>query len=234
MCEPATLAAGIAAIAGSYMNSEAQNDAADKQQAAVNASLEQQDQFSQKAEQKALENADQYDAGTRLEKFDEARSAAGNSLAKSLTASRESAPATTQASGRMSQEFLTGDASAKADQFEKSIKNAQLMGRMRGAGDMLTSEGYQNADYSSQLGMIGRNAQGAAAAAKPGIDSAGKVNSGQVALGSGLSTIGSSYLGSNLGTGMNKAAGAINDNWMMPGTSNNGPTQGMFKSITNW
>ena len=208
MCEPATIAAGVAAIAGSYMSSEAQNKAADKQQRAVNAALEQQDQYSQKAEQKALENADQYQAGDRLEKFDEARAAAGDSLAKSLTASRESAPIATQASGRMSQEFLTGDASAKADQFAKSINNAQLMGRMRGAGDMLTNEGYQNADYASQLGLIGRDAQGSFAAAKPGIISAGKVNSGQVALGSGLSTIGSSYLGSVLGKGMFSAAGA--------------------------
>ena len=234
MCEPATIAAGVAAIAGSYMSSEAQNKAADKQQRAINASLEQQDQYSQKAEQKALENADQYQAGDRLEKFDEARVAAGDSLAKSLTASRESAPIATQASGRMSQEFLTGDASAKADQFAKSINNAQLMGRMRGAGDMLTNEGYTNADYASQLGLIGRNAQGSAAAAQPGIIGAGKVNSGQVALGSGLSTIGSLYLGSNLGKGMNDLIGKINPELMSPGTSPVGPTQGMFKTITSW
>lgn len=233
MCNPMIAAAAIAAV-GAKVSADAQNDAADKQQAAVNASLEQQDQYSQKAEQKALENADQYQAGDRLEKFEEARAAAGDSLAKSLTASREAAPVTTQASGRMSQEFLTGDASAKADQFEKSIKNAQLMGRMRGAGDMLTSEGYMNADYASQLGMIGRNAQGSAAAAQPGIIGAGKVNSGQVALGSGLSAIGTSYLGSALGSGMNEAIGKINPEWMSPGTSPVGPTQGMFKTVTGW
>lgn len=228
MCEPTTIAALAVAAGGAYMQSDAQNDAADKQQKAINASLEQQDQMSQKAEQKALENADEYQAKTRLARFDETRADAGDSLAQQLTTSREAAPQTAQPSGRMSQAFLTGDANAKADQFEQSINMAQLMGKMRGAGDMLTNEGYTNADYASQLGIIGRNAQGSAAAAQPGIINAGRVNSGQMALGGGMQAIGTSYLGSSLGKGMNEAIGKINPEWMSPGTSPVGPTQGIF------
>lgn len=201
MCNPMLAAAAIA-VAGAKMQSDAQNDAADRQQRKINESLEQQDQFSQKAEQKALENAGDYEAQKRLAKFDETRADAGDSLVQQLTTSREGAPQTAQPSGRMSQEFLTGDAKAKADQFEQSINMAQLMGKMRGASDMLTNERYKNADYASQLGIIGRNAQGSAQAAQPGIISAGKVNSGQMALGGGMQAIGASYLGSALGKGM--------------------------------
>lgn len=234
MCDAMSAIAAAASLYGSKMQADAQNEAADRQQSAVNASLEQQDQYSKQAEGKALENADQYKADDRLKKFEESRADAGDSLAQSLTSSREAAPAPSQAAGRMSQEFLTGDASAKADQFAKSINMAQLMGKMRGAGDMLTDEGYTNADYASQLGAIGRNAQGSAAAAKPGIIGAGKVDGGAMALGAGLSSIGTGYLGSNLGSGMNEAIGKINPDLMMPGTSPVGPTQGMFKQISGY
>ncbi len=227
MCNPMAIAAA-AAVIGSKMQADAQNAAADRQQKAINATLEQQDQYSRQAEGKALENAQNYDMGKRLESFDQAREAAGNSLAQQLTQTREAAPKTSQASGRMSQDFLTGNAKAAADQFEKSINVAQLMGKMRGASDMVTQEGYRNADYASQLGQIGRNAQGAYNAAQPGIAAAGKVNGGAMMLGGGLSAIGTSYLGSSLGQGMNDAIGKINPEWMNPGTSPVGPTRGIF------
>lgn len=233
MCDPMSIASVAASLYGAKMQSDAQNDAADRQQKAINNSLEQQDQYSQKAEAKALENADQYQANDRLKKFDEARSDAGDSLAQQLTQAREAAPATSAPAGRMSKEFLNGDASAKADQFAKSIEMAQLMGKMRGAGDMLTDEGYANADYASQLGMIGRNAQGAGQAAQPGITAAGKVDSGALMLGGGLQSIGTAYLGNQAGSGklgaaMNDIAGNVRDVWRTPGTSNYGPTPGMF------
>lgn len=230
MCNPAAIPYVISAavaVAGAKMQADAQNDAADRQQRAINDSLEQQDQYSQKAEAKALENAGEYEAKTRLARFDEARTAAGNSLAQQLTESRESAPQMSQPAGRMSQEFLTGDAKAKADQFEKSIEMAQLMGKVRGANDMLTNEGYTNADYASQLGIIGRNAQGAGQAAQAGISSAGKVDSGQMMLGGLAQSLGTSYLGSGLGKGMLSAStgadvgnGVGNANLMNSGSSN--------------
>ena len=211
MCEPLTtmeMVALAASAGGTLLTSNAQSEAADRQQAAINASLEQSDNYSKQAESKALENATQYDATDRLKKFDETKTAAGESLAQQLTQSRESAPQAAQASGRLSQAFLTGDATAKADQLEKSIANAKLMGNMRGGSDMLTEEGYQNADYASQLGLIGRNAQGSANAAQAGINAAGQVDGTTSMLGGLASGLGTSYLGSKLGKSMfNTSAG---------------------------
>ena len=228
MCDAMSAVAAAMMAAGQVVSSSAQEDAADRQQAAINASLEQQDQYSKQAESKALENADQYDAKNRLVKFEEAQTKAGDSLAQQLVQSREAAPATSQPAGRLSQAFLTGDASAKADQLDKSIGMARLMGKMRGANDMLTDEGYQNADYASQLGIIGRNANGSARAAQPGINAAGQVDSGASLAGGLLSSVGGSVLSSSLGQNMGKIAEGINPNWMKAGTSNIGPTRGIF------
>lgn len=221
MCNPMAIAA-VVAMVGSKMQSDAQNAAIDKQQKAVNASLEQQDQYSRAAESKALENAQNYDMTKRTEEFNTAREAAGDSLAQQLTQAREAAPKTSQPAGRMSAEFLTGQAKSAADQYDKSIQMAQLMGKMRGANDLLTNEGYRNADYASQLGTIGRNAQGAYQAAQPGIIGAGKVNGGQVMLGAGLSSVGTSYMGSKMGdlfsTGPTMSgSGSATENWIDSG-----------------
>lgn len=224
MCEaisPMMALAMAGSVGGQLLSANAQEDAAARQQRAINASLEQQDQYSQKAEAKALENATQYDATDRLKNFEETRQSAGDSLAQQLAVSREETPQIAQPAGRLSKAFLTGDATAKANQLEQSIENARLMGNMRGAGDMLTNEGYQNADYASQLGLIGRNANGSANAAQVGINASGKVDSGSSLLGGLASGLGTAYLGSQLGKGMlgagmsQSAAPVVNGSWKM-------------------
>lgn len=228
MCDVMSAVSALASVYGMQMQSDAQNDAIERQQKAVNAALEQQDQYSRAAESKALENAQNYDMTKRTEEFNTAREAAGDSLAQQLTQAREAAPKTSQPAGRLSAEFLTGQAKSAADQYDKSIQMAQLMGKMRGANDLLTNEGYRNADYASQLGTIGRNAQGSARAAQPGIDAAGRVDGGKMMLGGFASSLGTGYLGSNIGQNMNSLVGNINHDWMIPGTSPVGPTKGIF------
>lgn len=202
MCDPATIAYGFASLAGTKMQIDAQEEAADRQQAALNAALEQNDQYSQQAEHVAMQNAAEYTPGTRAQRFDEARTAAGDSLAQQLTASREAAPVKLGASGRLSEEFNTDSAKASADQYQQSIDMARLMGKMRGASDMLTNEGYTNADYASQLGLIGRNAQGAYQAAQPGINAAGRVDQGSMLAGGLAQGVGMAGMSSSLGKSM--------------------------------
>lgn len=203
--EYAMIAAALAAAGGSYMSSEAANDAADRQAAALNAAMEQQDQWSRKAESKALDNADEYDMTDRTQRFEDTRKAAGDSLVQSLIKSREESGAPSQASGRLSESFSSDRTSKLADQFQQSVDMARLMGKMRGTQDMLGNEAIMNADYASQLGTIGRNARGSLDAAQPGIINAGKVNTGQVAAGSLISSLGTGYLMSGLGSAFSGA-----------------------------
>ena len=198
MCDPILLTA-----LGTFMQIQEQNAAADRQQRAVNATLEQQDAFSRAAERTGLENAQEYRPDVRAQRFVDTRAAAGDSLAQQLVSARETAPKVGQESGRMSEAFLTGQAKAEADQLQKAVDMARLMGKVRGANDMLTNEGLVNADYASRIGQIARNAVGSYNAAQPGITAAGRTNNGTMFTGGlmqGLGSAGMTRMGGLFGT----------------------------------
>lgn len=229
MCDPVDIGLAIAAIAaagyGAKTQSDAANEAADRQAAALNASMEQQDQFARKAESKALDNAEEYDMTDRTARLEESKKAAGDSLVQSLIKSREEVGSPDQASGKVSESFTADRATKLADQFQQSVDNARLMGNMNGVQNMLGNEGIMNADYASQLRTIGRNAGGSWNAAQPGIATAGKVDANKVALGSMLQAAGTSYLGSSLGSAFGgsggsatmEGAGTATENWIDSG-----------------
>lgn len=208
MCDWTYAAAALLSAYGANTQAEAQNDAADRQQQAINAQLEQQDQWSRVAENKAMDNAQEYDMTKRTDRLEQAKVDAGNSLADSLVASRAEIGTPDQAAGKLSEAFTADKASKQADQLQSSVDMAKLMGRMRGTQDMLGNEAITNADYASQLNTIGRNAQGSYNAAQPGIIAAGKVDGTQMGLGGLLQGAGTAYLGSGLGKGFSLMKGA--------------------------
>lgn len=220
-------AAAAAAAYGANSQAEATNEAADRQAAALNAAMEQQDQWSRKAEVKAIDNAEEYDMQDRTQRLEEAQQAAGDSLAQSLVKSREEIGSPEQAAGRLSEAFSTDRASKLSDQFQQSVNNARLMGKMRGVQDMLGNEAITNADYASNLNTIGRNAQGSFNAAQPGIAQAGKVDSTKMATGALIQSLGTAYLANGLGSafgggssaGADVGNGAGNANLMSSGNS---------------
>jgi hypothetical protein len=238
------VAAAAAAAYGSKTQADAANDAADKQAAAMNAAMEQQDQFNRKAEGKALENADQYDMTDRTQRFEDTRQQAGDSLAQSLIKSREEGATPDQSVGKLSESFTADRASKMADQFQQSVDNARLMGNMRGTQDMIGNEAIMNADYASQLNTIGRNANGSYNAAQPGILQAGKVDSGKVATGALLQSLGTSYLSGAASSGLGSAfgstsptmsgAGTASENWIDSGGLMNSSTKSNSGSMFNF
>ena len=235
MCDWTMAAAALVSALGAQQQSSAANDAAERQQDALNAALEQQDQWSRKAESKALENAQQYDMTKRTERLEDTKADAGESLAQSLVASRDAIGSPEQVSGKVSDTFTADRASKMANQFQESVDMARLMGRMRGVSDMLNDESLTNADYATQLGTIGRNAQGSYAAAQPGIAAAGQVDNGQMALGGVMQGLGSAYMANGLGnafngvtTGADVGAGVGNANLL----ANNGASNAAkFKTL---
>lgn len=214
MCEPSswTYAAYAAAAAmaayGANEQAKAQNEAADRQAAALNAAMEQQDQWSKKSEQKAMDNAQEYDMGKRTQRLEDTQQAATDTLTNSLVKSREEIGAPDVAEGKLSDAFTADRAQKMSDQFQKSVDMARLMGKMRGVQDMLGNEAITNADYASQLNTIGRNAKGDYSAAQPGIAQAGKVNAGQMTMGALAQSLGTSYLMSGALSGLGGGAGA--------------------------
>ena len=213
-------AAAAAAAYGAKSQADATNEAADRQSAAMNAALEQQDQFNRKAEGKALENADQYDMTDRTQRLEDTRQQAGESLTQSLIKSREASGSPEQAAGKVSESFTTDRATKLADQFQESVNMAKLMGRMRGTSDMLGNEAIMNADYASQLNTIGRNANGSYSAAQPGIAQAGKVDAGKVTSGALLQSLGTSYLAGGLGNSFGGSGSTLSNTGNGVGNAN--------------
>jgi hypothetical protein len=203
MCEPASAAYAAALIGGTYLQQDAANDAAKRQQSAINSALEQQDNTSRKAEGVAMNNAQEYAPQTRLGRFEAAREGAGDSLVTNLTQARDqqalSGGNAGQAGGRLSQEFTTGRAAAAADEFQRSIDTARLMGKMRGSTDMLQDEGMSNANYALQGGMLASQAGREYRAAQPGINAAGRPNGTQMFIGGATSGLGSAGLVNSMG-----------------------------------
>lgn len=202
MCEPMTLALISAAMTGGgmYMQQQAQDEAQQNQMDAINREQEAQDQLSRKSEQASLDNAKDYTAETRMGRFMDARQKAGDSLVAGLTQAREqqglSGGKSDQATGRLSQDFLTGKAAAAADEYQKSVDMARAMGNMRGTGDMLNAEGLHNADSALDASMLGAQARRHANAAQPGIQAAGQPDGTMMMLGglaSGIGGAGMSY-----------------------------------------
>ena len=199
MCTGMEALAIGAMVGGTYLQQEAADDAADRQSKQLALAGEEQDRLSRKTEQKALENAQEYAPETRLARYMDARTKAGDSLVADLTAARDSqgisGGKSEAATGRLSQDFLTGKASAAADEYQRSVDMARTMGNMRGAGDMLFGEGLNNAEYALQGGMLGSQSRRAWNARQPGIAAAGQPNSGQMMAGGLLSGLGSAGMG---------------------------------------
>lgn len=184
-----------AAAGGTYLQHQETEKAANRQQQAINDALARQDEYAAKARQVATQNAEQYDPKTRLEKYDEAATKAGDSLAQTLATVTESQPSTSlAASGKMSNEFLAGSARAKAAETERALQMARLMGKVRAPTDLTQQEGYANADAASRIGVLAGNAAGAYRAAQPGINAAGRTNSGTMLAAGLMSNLGKAAL----------------------------------------
>jgi hypothetical protein len=201
MCDPVT--AGLL-IGGTGLQMHAQRQAQKRQEAAMRRAVDEQDAFSRQAEDLAMKNAQDYRPEERAQRFDDARTDAGDSLAAQLKQSRASMPEIKPAAGRLSSAFNTAAARSEADQLQASLDMARAMGKVRGVQDMTTEEGMNNADTASRLGIIGRKAKGAYMAAQPGITAAGIPNGtqmalGQIAYGAGAGGLGRGFMTTNNG-----------------------------------
>lgn len=200
MCDP--VSAGLM-LAGTALQMNAQRQARNRQEDAIRRAVEEQDAYSRQAEGMALENAQEYRPEARTERFEDARTEAGNSLAAGLVAARDSMPTPSSGGGRISKAFTTAQAKSQADQLQESLDMARAMGRVRGAQDMLTEEGLTDADTAARLRVVGRNATGSARAAQPGIAAAGQPDlfqmaAGQVMYGAGAGGLGTRGFGQTL------------------------------------
>ncbi len=185
------MAALAAMVAGSYMQYQANVDAADRQQQAIRTSLERQSELQKQAEQKALDTAAKFAPGDRAKE----RAAIEQQLTQELIApvnesqAIRSAQATTQ--GDVSDDYSTAKATATANSLKSAEQLARLLGKTTSANRLRMNEGVRLMDTGQAIDQLNGFSRGQQAADNIGIQVAGRPDAEQMFMGSLLQTAGS-------------------------------------------
>ena len=131
-----------------------------------------------------------------------AEGAAYDSLSGALVQARETPPAGSDASGRMSQDFLVAKARRAVDDLTAGADRARMMAKVRSTGDQGLTERIGGGEMGSQLGAIQGNRQAALRSGQLQADIAGQPSGGLMLAGD-LARLGASTL---LGQRLQRAA----------------------------
>lgn len=206
MCYPMLIAAG-AALAGSLISNNAQQNAIKKQQNIVARAEENQAARNKQQQNLVLDEAGKFDPTRRAETMEQAAQKAEQSLGGAIAKANSAAPQNDAgATGRVSDEYTTARANSVEKETAKAAEAARLMSRARAPSDMIGAEGLDYADLLGQIGTIGSKAKGEWSR-DMGRRAAVQPNSGQMLLGDALKAAGTAYGGYAAGTGMFGQAG---------------------------
>jgi hypothetical protein len=155
MCTGFEIAGLAAAIGGTYLQTQAADDAADDQRRIIN----QADEATKKINKQKIETtqnfaADNFDPAKREQRYEEAATKNESSLVDALL--KASDGEVSQATeGRVSSDYVRGKASANAGAASDIMKRAKLMARQNANGLMYQNESLKGGELSSDLAGLG-------------------------------------------------------------------------------
>lgn len=180
-----TWAALAALLAGTAMNYKATNDASKRAQAATLLSLANQDDFSKKAEKKALAQADEF----KIEDRKNEQQQIEEQLTKDFIAPVDTAQAinsqTATTQGDVSNDYSAAKAASDLNVMKNARNLAGLMAKTTGAGRLRTNEAVRMADTAAGVDRLGNFARGQAGVDQLAITAAARPDAG-LQLGGGL------------------------------------------------
>jgi len=191
MCTGLEAAAIAAMVGGTAIKSREESRAAKRVQSAIETGNKNQDVYANQKRDLVLKNLKQYDPTSRATDQTTAQNTATDTLAKAVgdaTGGRG-----TEATGKVSSDYLTGEASSKANELKRSSILATLMGKVRGPTDLRFNENLKNAQFGSQAAGVGANANIQARADALKAQRTGQVDPRVMLLGQLLSTGGQAY-----------------------------------------
>ncbi|MCB5184007.1 hypothetical protein LG201_02170 [Methylobacillus gramineus] len=200
MCEPATMGYIATALAagGTYMNMQATEDAADRQQKIINnAAAETADKNNQKANKVETFAEDIYNPATRDQSYEQAATENESSLVDALLRANGGSDGAIRksAEGNLSSDYTRAKAASTALATDDILKRAKLMGRQNAGGLMYNNEllkrGQLNSEVAGIQSSINRT-NNSAGAALSGVRNNGSLAGGLLA---GLGSYGSSMMG---------------------------------------
>lgn len=197
MCDPVSAAVVIGGL-GVGTKYFAQEDAASNRKKAVGRAQDWQDKASRKTLDTSMTNAQQYDPTARAQANTQAQDTATHSLQGYLEAAKQPSEAV---KGAVSSVFSTGRAERTLADANRATTLARLFGKMRGATDLRSIEGLNNADAATRVAGMARNKANMAGAQSVDIQEAGTPDPTLMLLGSLMSGYGMAAAGGAAGAG---------------------------------
>ena len=202
--DPFSIAALLAAVVGAGVQYKAQTDAAERQQREIAASLLKQDEYSRKAEKKALDTAQTYAPEKRLAEQDQLAAEIEQSLIQPVAESQAIRNQQTTTQGDVSQDYTAAKARSELETMKQAEGLARLLGKTSSANRLRLNEGVRLMDAGMDVDRLGNFARGQYGADQIAIQQAGNPNAGQMFLGSvlqGLGSAGMARYGGSVGGG---------------------------------
>ncbi|HCP79688.1 MAG: hypothetical protein CML16_17485 [Pusillimonas sp.] len=188
--DPFTIAGLVAAIGGAFIQNQAQQDAAARQQRAIQESLMRQQNLQRQAEQAAMKKATEFNPDDRLDKQNVIEQQLTTEMlepVKQNMAERVEAPSV---QGDVSDDYSTARASSMAQQAKTAEALARIFGRIGSASQLRQNEAIGIGDTANEIGMLKNFSRGQHAADQVGIQSAGIPDGGSMLAGSVLQGVG--------------------------------------------
>ena len=201
--DPFTIAALVAMVAGAGVQYKASTDAQKRQQNEIRTGLASQRELQLKAEKKALDTAETFQAPKRAEEQGQIADELTRELMAPVSESQNIRAAQQTTQGDVSNEYSTAKAASDVNAMKTAQSLAKLLGKSSSANRLRMNEGIRVLDAGQDIDRLGGFSRGQQGADNVAIRQAGQLDPGMVLAGSLLQTAGSAglmYGGSTGGT----------------------------------
>lgn len=199
--DPITIASLIAMVAGAGVQYKASQDAQERQQREIAASLAAQRDLQMQAEKKAMGAAKEFETPKRTAEQQQIATDIEQQLIKPVSESQAIRAEQSTTQGNVSDEYTTAKAKSELETVRQAEQLARLLGKTTSAGRLRMNEGIRLMDTGQEIDQLGSFSRGRAGADNIAIQQAGQVSPGSVLAGQLLMAAGSA--------GLMKGAGSV-------------------------
>lgn len=196
------IAAVIAMLAGAATQYKASQDAAERQQREIQASLARQRDLQMQAEDKAKKTAEDFAPETRKEAQGQIEQQLTEEFQAPVQSAQEINNAQSTTQGNVSSDYVAAKAASNVNQLKQAEQLARLLGKTTAASRLRTNEAIKVADAAAGIDRLANFSRGQAGADEIGINAAGRPDAGMV--------LGGQVLGALGAGGLAMAGGAAN------------------------
>jgi hypothetical protein len=225
--DPVTIAALVAALAGSAIQYKAGTDAQDRQKAEIARSLEAQRVLQQQAESKALGAASKFATPDRVAEQSQIADQITQELIAPVSESQNIRAGQQTTQGAVSGDYKSAKAASDLNTVKAAEQLARMMGKTASSGRLRMNEGIRLMDTGQQIGTLGNFSAGQRGADNTAITQAGLIDPGMQFAGSALQGIGTAGM---MGAGSAAPVSSVNAAPTLAGSAGLAPVYDVAKT----